>query len=495
MNLGGLTETQLLEMARTLREDPGKYCREVLHFHPTYQQDAVLAHIRSWCLANRGKPFHEQRPLRIAIRSGHGTGKSRLEAALIHWWQTTRVNALTVATAPKASQLQDVVWREFTKMHEKAEAPFNSHFEILNDEIRHVDAPRTHRAIARTARKENPEALQGFHDPNLFIVCEEASGIPEEIFEVGEGALSTPGSLVLMAGNPTRVQGTFYRAFHEDHNLWDCFHFDRSKLDPTKHSFLDPGYPDRMAQKYGRESNVYRVRVLGEFPTADPDTLIPLWQVEDAVGRDIVPTEEDPRVFGLDVARFGDDETVLMWRWGDSFPKIKVMRELDTTQVAYRTNAEAKKIKTTALFVDSIGVGGGVADQLRDLGLMAVDVNVSERPSNDAMFDRLRDELWWRVKEAFEAGKVSIAEDVAKLPGESESVLVDQLSTIKYEYRQSKLKIESKSDRKRRLGSQGGSPDRADALMMTYARPLFGMRPGAMQRARAALRPQWSADF
>jgi hypothetical protein len=496
--LGGLTPDEFEKLARSLYLDPVVYCREILNFNPTHQQEAVLSSIRAWVIENQGKPFHEQKVKRIAVRSGHGTGKSRMLAGIVHWWQTTRTDALTVATAPKASQLEDVLWREFTKLNNSASAPFNDQFEILKDEIRHKSAPKTQRALARTARKENPEALQGFHDPNMLVVCDEASGIPEEIFEVGEGALSTPGCLVILTGNPTRVEGTFYNAFGKDRDIWERYHFNREDLDPTKYPFLDPHYPDRMAQKYGRDSNVYRVRVIGDFPTADPDTLIPLWQVEAAVGREISPLPDDPYVIGVDVARFGDDESVMTERIGWNVVSQTAWRQQDTMQVAYRTNMAAKehgklmKKPCSRIFVDTIGVGGGVADRLRDLGNDVVDVNVSEQPACKEDFRRLRDELYWELREAFEQGRISISEEAAYPDGTRDSELVNQLASIKYKFKDNKLVVESKDDRKRR-GLP--SPDRAESLLMTFAQDMVGLRPQAQKRARQSLMPEWAPDF
>lgn len=496
--IGGLSQEETKQLFRSLYLDPILYVKTILGGSPTHQQEGVLSDIRAWAISNQGKPFHEQVPKRIAIRSGHGTGKTCLLAWVLHWWQTTRHDALTVATAPKAAQLEDILWREFTKINEKALPPFNDQFEILKDEIRHKSAAKTQKALARTARKENPEALQGFHDPNLMIIADEASGIPEEIFEVGEGALSTPGCLVILTGNPTRVEGTFYNAFGKDRDIWDRYHFDREDLDPTLYPFIDPQYPERMAKKYGRDSNVYRVRVKGDFPTADPDTLIPLWQVEAAVGRDIQPMADDPLVLGVDVARFGDDESVLTVRHGWNVLAQKAWRQKDTMQVAYETNMVAKECgrvinkQVARIFVDTIGVGGGVADRLRDLGQDTMDVNVSESAACKEEFSRLRDEMYWEMRDAFDSGRISISEEAAYPDGSHDSELVNQLASIKYKYLNGKLKVESKDERKRR-GLD--SPDRAESLLMTFAQNMVGLRSGAMQNAKAQLTPNWTPDF
>jgi hypothetical protein len=497
-SIGGLNREEAKLLFRSLYLDPVLYFKKVLKVPPTHQQEAVLSDIRAWVIENASRPFHEQTQLRIAIRSGHGTGKTALIAGIIHWWETVRHNGITVCTAPKASQLEDVLWREFTKMHEAALPPFNSHFEILANEIRHKEAPKVQKALARTARKESPEALQGFHDPNLLVVADEASGVPEVIFEVGEGSLSTPGCLFILTGNPTRIQGTFYEAFHKDRKIWHTYHFNREDLDPEKYSFIDAGYPERMAVKYGKDSNVYRVRVTGDFPTADPTALIPLWQVEAAIGRDIAAIDDDPLVFGVDVARFGDDESVFTTRLGWTVLAQKSWRQFDTMQVAYHVKAgvrDAEKHlnkKHARIFIDTIGVGGGVADRLRDMQMEAQDVNVSESAACKEDFSRLRDELHWEMREAFDSGRISISEEAAYPDGGHDSELVNQLASIKYKYVDGKLKVESKDERKRR-GLD--SPDRAESLMMTFAQDMVGLRPKAQQMAQKLLQPEWTPDF
>jgi hypothetical protein len=484
-----LTPQQMAALFFTMKFDPVWYFRNILKITPTHQQEAVLAEIRTWALWNRGKPPHERTPLRVAIKSGHGTGKTTFLAGTAHWWITTRDNSLTVCTAPKKDQLSDVLWREFRKLNGMAVPPWCDKVEILGDEIRHKENPGVWKMLARTARRESPEALQGFHDPQMLIICDEASGIPEEIFEVGEGALSTPGSLILMCANPTRAEGTFYRAFNQDREMYRTYTFNRAELDPTIYPFLDPGYPTRMAAKYGITSNVYRVRVLGEFPTSDPDVLIPIHIVEAAVGRDIQPMPEDELVYGIDVARYGDDEFVLFKRQGNRFFGLKTWRNTDPMRVVLDIHMEAQRDKPSDMFVDSIGVGGPIADRLRQLGWTVTDVNVAERASSKDEFGSLKDELYWNMKELFEEGKVSIDEDCVIDPLDpNDRVVVNQLAGIKYEYnKKNQFEVWSKERYKR---ENRGSPDRAEAMLMTFVRSIYG---GKAQKVVMPLEAQGGA--
>lgn len=504
MHYHGVPEKQALAAAKKLYLDPLLYVVEVLGGKPTHQQKAVLQYVGkrekenfALLVAERAegvlaakekrepRPTEARKVVRIAIRSGHGTGKSTLMAWLMHWFINTRPDSLIPCTAPKSDQLSDVLWGEFTRWHTKASPPYNRTLDITADEIRHFEGIRTWKAVARTARKDNPEALQGFHAKHLLLVCEEASGIEEKVFEVGEGTLSTPGAIVVLVGNPTRVSGTFYRAFHEDKADWATFHFDWEEL-AGKYPHVDPEYGPRMARKYGGDSNIYRVRVRGDFPTGDPDALIPLSQVEDAVGRNVVPLGDEPVVYGVDVARFGDDETVFLQRCGLKVDWVKAWRGRDTMQTAALVQVDVKD--GSRVFVDSIGVGGGVADRLRQLGVDCEDVNVSERPSAKDEYTSLRDELWWSVRKAFEGRQISIPDD---------EELIGQLSTIKYRVTPGgKIKVESKADRKKRLGGEsGGSPDRADALMLTFAASVYGAVSMVGKQHKPKIQPVYSGSL
>ncbi len=428
--------------------EPGAFVRRVIGAEPTEQQAKVLAYL-------------DGGERRIAVRSGHGVGKSALLAWILLWWISTRPFAIIPCTAPTAHQLEDVLWGEVVRWHRNMREPFRSLLTVGKKWIRHRESPEDWFAVARTARRENPEALQGFHGKHLAFLIDEASGVPEEVFEVAEGALSTPGSLVVMVGNPTRREGAFFRAFHSDRPHWKTLH-----LPSTNSSLVDPQYSERMKKRYGEDSDVYRVRVKGDFPSAEPDALVGLSVVEAAVGKQVEIQADEPLVYGVDVARFGDDETVLLRRRGVLVEGLESWRNLDTMQTSAKVAAMARAQRPSLIFVDVVGIGAGVADRLREMGLPVHPVNVSERPADQVRFDDLRSELWWRLRQWLEGGNVS-------LPTDDE--LVAQISTIKYGLTGTgKMRIESKRDRKKRGLA---SPDRADALMMTFAAAAIILPP------------------
>lgn len=396
---------------------------------------------------------------RIAIRSGHGVGKSAFLAWVILWWMVTHYPTKIPCTAPTAHQLSDVLWAEVAKWHRKMASPFKEWIEVKSDSVELVAAPLESFAVARTARKENPDAFQGFHADHLCFLVDEASGVEEIIFEVGQGAMSTPGAKTLMAGNPTKTSGTFFNAFHVNRRRWWTMRV--SSLDSTR---VSPDYAEEVAETYGIDSNVYRVRVLGEFPTGEDDSVIPVHLCESALVREVEPSEAYNVVWGLDVARFGDDATALAKRRGNVLLEpVKVWRGIDLMQTVGRVVDEFRTtyddMKPSEIIVDVIGLGAGVVDRLNELKLAGVrGLNVGEMPASKERFSRKRDELWFQGREWLDKRDCKLPDDDA---------LIAELIGPKYSFLSNgKLKVESKDDMKKR-GLK--SPDRADAFLLTLA--------------------------
>jgi len=431
-----------------------RFVREALRAEPEpWQQEALRAVARED---------------RLAIRSGHGVGKSAYLAWVILWWLLTRYPVKVACTAPSAHQLQDVLWGEVAKWRRKLRAPFKDWLQVKADRVELVGAGQTAFAAARTARREQPEAFQGFHSENMLFIADEASGIDDVIFEVGEGAMSTKGAKTILTGNPTRLQGYFYRAFHEAASVW--FGMRVSCYDSAQ---VDPEFIERMKVTWGELSDVFRYRVLGEFPLANVNAVIPLNLLEAAVGREIVGRTDTAPVWGLDVARFGRARTALCKRRENALLEpVRWWAGKDLMQTAGLVKAEFDGTpfldRPSAICVDVIGLGAGVVDRLRELKLPVIGINVAEEPSIKEQFLRLRDELWWRVREWFTARDSTMPRD---------NDLIADLSAPTYSITSSgHIKIESKVDMEKR-GVR--SPDLADALCLTFATPgVFGRSVG-----------------
>jgi hypothetical protein len=437
-------ERVVLEWAK----DPVLFVQQALKANPEKWQAEFLCAVRD--------------NSRIAVKSGHGVGKSTSLAWMIIWYLLTRYPAVIIATANTEAQLTDVLLREVEKWVRNLDPGMRELIVLKADRIELRDDPKQCYAALRTARRENPEAFQGRHDKNLLLIADEASGIDDVIFEVGKGSMSTPGAKTVMTGNPTRPQGYFYNAFHQNRQFWHCM-----TVPCWESSQVTKTYIDECREEYGEDSNMFRVRVMGEFPIEGDDILIPLHLVEGAINREVSMIPNAEIIWGLDVARFGDDRTALCKRQGNVVAEpIKWWAGKDLMQVAGAVMDEYNNAsrKPDCIYVDSIGIGAGVADRLSELGLPIVAVNVSESPAFGDKFMRMRDELWWSAREWFKRLDVRIPDDKR---------FVGEVTLPTYGFSSGgKVKVESKDEMKKRTAqstnSLGKSPDLADAFCLTF---------------------------
>ena len=416
--------------------DPVGFVKGIFKVNPTEQQAAVLK-----SLAQSKK---------VSCRAGHGVGKSALASWAVYWFLLTRPFPKIICTAPTFHQLHDVLWAELSKWRRNS-ALITEAFEWTQKRIEAKWAKTDWFAAARTPEKA--EGFQGRHAGHILLIVDEASGISQEIFEASEGMLTGENSYVLLLGNPTKNSGYFYDSHNRDKDFW-ATHVLPCHDSPLVHQ----DYIDDMAGKWGVDSNVYRVRVLGEFPDSEEDVLIPRDWVISAVNRDIQPQPNDPVTIGVDVARGGGDYSVILIRKGNKVLSIDKYNYPDTMSLTGTVMEAVHKWKPSAVFVDVIGVGAGVYDRLRENGVAGVyPVNVSESAGQKHKYFRMRDELWHRTRELFEQRIISIPDD---------KELVDELSMVKVLAPDSagRLKVESKKQMKTR-GEQ--SPNKADALCLT----------------------------
>lgn len=456
--------TDYLALREHWRDAPRLYVRQRFGVTPTWQQDHILEAILPY-------------GAKVSVRSGHGIGKSSCAAWIISWFLETHDYAKIPCTAPSSHQLQDVLWAELAKWRRQADVISEAQgwpprvwltqlFTLVNDALYNPGA-KDWGAIARTARKENPEALQGFHADHLLFVVDEGSGVPEEVFEAAEGALSTPGARVLMLGNPTRNSGTFAASHKHNRGAYTALHF-RSQDSPL----VDAQYRERLVRKWGEGSNVVRVRADGDFPKQEDDVLISLELTEPCTLRDPRPGEGLRRL-GVDVARFGSDRTVLILRQGSVVEQLKVYAKQDTMETVGCIVAVLDAWQVEEIDVDVIGLGAGVYDRLAELkrqGLLkapVVAVNVAEKAPpvdhpTDAKPRLLRDFLWlematWLRDEA----PVFCAPDATGCAD-----LAGELASVGYKLdSQGCVVVEDKDHMRKRLGL---SPDLADSLACTF---------------------------
>lgn len=440
-DLSGALAEGLRGVITAYANDPVGFVRVVLGATPDPWQEQVMRDVA------RGER-------RISVRAGHGVGKSAFCAWLSIWHMVTRYPQKTVMTAPTAGQLFDALFAEVKFWINKLPEPIRELFDATSEKVTLRAAPESSFISARTSSADRPEALAGIHSAHVLLIVDEASAVPEAVFESAAGSMSGHDACSILIGNPTRNSGMFFRTHHALSNEWRTYHV--SCLDSPR---VSADFVKQIMDTYGPDSSAYKIRVLGEFALRDDDTLIPAELVDSAMSRDVAVSPEEPVVYGLDVARFGDDRSVLCKRRGNVVLEFKVWQGLDLMQLTGAVVNEAKLDKPAEIMVDSIGLGSGVADRLRELGHVVRDVNVSESSSMmNAQAAKLRDELWLSLKEWLNAR-------ACKLPKIDE--LRQELVAPTYTFTSNgKIKVEGKQEMKRR-GMR--SPDLADALGLTFA--------------------------
>ena len=288
-------------------------------------------------------------------------------------------------------------------------------------------------------------------------MADEASAIPEEIFESAAGSMSGHNATTILTGNPTRLSGLFYRTHHDLQSEWRTYTWSSEVSPRVTRLFLD-----QILKTYGAESNQYRVRVKGEFPLSDDDTLIARPKVEAAMARQIEVDDTGTRYWALDVARFGSDSSVLGERIGKVITWLESKSNLSTMNLAgwVKSKYDGTPVheRPRIILIDVIGVGAGVVDRLLELKLPVRGVNVAESALVFSDGHKLRDQLWLDMKQWLES-------DLAVLP--LDRALVEELVAPTYSFMSNgKLKVESKEAMKRR-GVK--SPDKADCIALTFA--------------------------
>lgn len=425
--------------------------------------EVLDAHPQAWQLEVLEQYDHRSR--RISIRSGHGVGKSTVLAWMMLHHILCRFPQKTAVTAPTEKQLFDALWAEFRTWANKLPPLLRQLIDVRSDRCELLGAPSESFITLKTSRVEQPDAMQGVHADWVLLIADEASGVPEQVFEAAMGSMSGHNAVTILAGNPVRAQGFFYDTHSRLADSW------WTRCVPCAESpYVSADYAAEVARSYGEHSNAYRVRVLGEFPTTDDDTVVPFALVEAARHRDVTVAKTAPVVWGVDCARFGSDRSALAKRQSHVLLEpVKSWRKLDTMELAGRLKLEYDQcpawLRPVEINVDAIGIGAGVVDRLRQLGLPVRGVNVSESPAatNADRYANLRAELWFAAAEWFAKRDCRIPDT-----GADTDVFIRELVTPKYRFRpgSGKVFVESKDDLKRR-GMP--SPDLADAFVLTFA--------------------------
>lgn len=425
-------------------------------------------------------------PIREATTSGHGIGKSALVAWIMLWAIDTEVDAKGRVTANTENQLKTTTWAELAKWHRLS---ITSELFRMTATARFSIDPnheRTWRMDMVPWSEKNSAAFAGLHNhgKRILLVFDEASEIPDKIWEVSEGAMTDRNTQIIWAvfGNPTRNTGRFRECFAGGRfaHRWNSRAIDARTVKISNKKELEGWVED-----YGLDHDFTRVRVLGQFPRTDATSFIDLSDVIEAQSRP-VPEGQGvlPIIGGLDVARLGPDASVLAIRQGKDARSRKWPRayKLNTVQLARWAFEQFMRHNLSALVVDVGGVGGGVFDQLELMGIEVYPCDFGSRATNSdgEKFLNKRAEIHASMRRWVKEGGALPPDEGA----EGRASLRDQLCAATYTYsRDVALQLESKKDIRRRLGI---SPDDSDALAITFGEPWLDEAPGMMPNAGGA---------
>lgn len=458
-------QLELIDQIARCRRDPLRFVvmafpwgegELVDHTGPDAWQRDILCQVRD------GLSIDEA--LRVAVASGHGIGKSALVSWLILWAISTCTDTRGVVTANTEQQLKGKTWAELAKWFRLC---ITQHwFELTATALFSRDPAheKTWRIDVVAWSERNTEAFAGLHNQGrrILLVMDEASAIPDSIFEVSEGALTDKQTEIMWFcfGNPTRTIGRFRECFGRFKHRWITRQIDSRSVKITNKQQLQQWIDD-----YGEDSDFARVRVRGVFPRAGSLQFISGDIVDRAMHTEPMATLYDPLVLSVDVARFGDDASVIAFRRGRDAQSVPAQsfRGMDTMALAARVAALIAERQPDAVFVDETGVGGGVVDRLRQLGHDVIGVNFGAGANSDPDGERYanhRAECWGRMRQWLKSGG-SI---------ENDPDLRQDLEGVEYGYDlQGRILLEKKELMKKRGLA---SPDRGDALALSFAHPV-----------------------
>jgi hypothetical protein len=478
---------QLAQRIGEFRFDPLSYARFAFPWGsialpdpgPRKWQAERMAEIRD----HLSNPDTRHTPLRIAVASGHGIGKSALIAMLVKWGLDTCVDTRVIVTANTESQLLTKTSPEIAKWARLAITKdwFRPNATSLVSSVAERD--KSWRADLVTWSENNTEAFAGLHnkDKRIIVIYDEASGISKKVWEVTLGALTDEGTEIIWIafGNPTQNTGSFRECFGKARHLWKTAQIDSRTVEGTNKVYLQ-----EIIDTYGLESDIAKVRVLGQFPSASTMQFIGNDVVDLARTRPEIPgLTSDPVVFGVDCARFGDDHSTLAIRCGrDARTRPwKRWHHMDAMTLAGDIALSAEQWKPDAIFVDAGNIGAAVVDRLRQLlpDTLVTEVWFGSTKTREANWNgakvrvaNKRAEMWANMREWLGGGIIPDHQGLA-----------DDLIGPEYGFNADQQVLLEKKDHMKARGLP--SPDDGDALACTFAEPVMPRKlPGYLDPSR-----------
>lgn len=405
---------------------------------------------------------------RVTIMSCNGAGKTYLIPRMALRFLIAYPNSVVINTAPTWRQIENQYWRHFRDAYNKAQYALGG--QLLKTQFNFQE---NWFAIGIASDTKNVASFQGWHAKNMMVIFDEASGIPKAIWEAVEGLISGGMNVrFVCVGNPNTNTGDFIDTFNS--NLYEKVYISAFDLPNVKEKAqIIPGlstyeWVEEMREKYGEDSDVWRVRVLGRPPKAGSDTLISLDAIERAFDADRERYGANIKRLGVDVARFGDDKTALVLRIGNYAKVIQVITQFDTMAVAGVVAKFLRDNPDVDAYIDITGgLGAGVFDRLReqpDIASRVFGVNVAGKAKDDKSYINIRAESWDETKAWLKDAILEKHEGFY------------QLASPKYKITSNgKMQLEGKEDMKKRGVS---SPDVGDALALTLSKATEGENIG-----------------
>lgn len=497
-------QDEIVKLISTWQTNPYRYAVEALGVKPTSQQREALMLLGEYVTAKikkfNSQPMTEREDMLrthigVSIMSGKGTGKDAFMAWCILWFLSCFRNSKIPLTGPSRNQMKDVLMAEIAKWANRLDDNGDPCFVFRDDVViqsekiymKDPESPNAEgkswfariRTVPKNAKEEaQSKNMDGLHEDFMMIGVDEADGVGKAVMTSLETTVTGPVNFILAIFNPSKNFGYAYETHYGARSkYWLKLHWDSR--------FSENVSPEQVAQvldTYGEGSHEYRVNVLGLPPEQNDDSLIPLEWIHQAIEREITPDPESLRVMGVDPSRQGGDPAGVIIRDGHKIIEYHEFKKLDTRELADEVASIFLEAECDLMFIDTIGNGAGVYDQLKHrLPGKVRSVDVSTKPKDQRRkFHRLRDELWWKVRTNFEQGLIDLPPDhplTVKLKNE---LLVMKRDSSDDSI--GKIKIESKAKMKNR-GVK--SPNLADAYMVTMACQDNAFQSGVVQKKKA----------
>jgi hypothetical protein len=434
------------------------------HSLEDWQKD-FLIEVSKQIQENNFNGFDPVEPLQDGTASGHGIGKSALVAMLVYCIMSTRPMCRGTITANTFQQLKTKTFAELSKWHNMA---INKHwFDFSGSALRlsakAEDLKDVWYAQGQTCREENSESFAGQHTASStsFYIFDEASAVPDKIWEVAEGGLVKGEPMFFVFGNPTRNTGAFRECFRKNRKRWNTRQIDSRSVRGS-----NKGQIEKWADDHGEDSDFMRVRVRGVFPRKSTSQFISEQLVEDSLNRkiDIKQYNFAPTIISVDPSWTGEDPLVIGKRQGLHFEILEEIQYNDNDiEIGNKIARYEDRYNADAVFID-LGYGTGIASFGKTIGRDWVLVSFSGKVINEG-YKNKRAEMWGEAKEWLkEGGKIEPNNQILEdLTGVETKPTLD-----------GKIQLESKQDMKKR-GLP--SPNTADALALTFAFPVSNMKP------------------